>query len=174
VHTMSNGRAKNGLAARCLATGGMASRVAALGAARGWRWSGRFIGSACATMLIVAAPGSPSRFREAKTPDRSSRPHRNQGCGCHCSHCSTSGAHVSRSDVPTHDTAGPVPPPPARYVRALAWAAPTSTPTRAAGSRTAQRSPSTLSSGTSRCRTESPSWFAKQALALTGTYPSTS
>jgi hypothetical protein len=29
------------------------SSFAGLGAGRGWRWSGRFIASACATMLIV-------------------------------------------------------------------------------------------------------------------------
>ncbi len=54
---------------------------------------------------------------------------------------------------------GPVPPPPDRH----AYAAPASTPTRAAGSRTAQRSPSTRTSGTSRRRTESASWFEKHS-----------
>ena len=38
---------ENGLAARCLATGGMHSSLAGLGAARGLRRSGRFIASAC-------------------------------------------------------------------------------------------------------------------------------
>ncbi len=51
---------------RCLATGGMDSSLAGLGAARGWRRSGRFIAPACATMLIVAAG---SRFPEANPPD---------------------------------------------------------------------------------------------------------
>ena len=43
--------------------------------------------------------------------------------------------------------------------RALAYAAPTATPTRAAGSRTAQRSPSTRTSGASRRRTSSSMAF---------------
>ena len=64
-----NGLASRCLASRCLATGGMGSSLAGLGAARGWRRSCRFIASACATMMIVAAG---SRFPEAKTPDRSS------------------------------------------------------------------------------------------------------
>ena len=37
------------------ATGGMDGSFAGFGAARGWRRSGRFMASACATMLIVAA-----------------------------------------------------------------------------------------------------------------------
>ena len=61
---------------------------------------------------------------------------------------------------------GPVPPA-TGSPRALAYAAPTSAPTRAAGSRTAQRSPSTGTIGTSRRRTESPSWLEMQALTAT-------
>ncbi len=227
---------KYGLAARCLATGGMGSSIAGHGAARGWRRSGRFIASACATMLIVAAG---SRFPEANTPPARSSDAIAIGYGSRCGGrvgqsrkhdqeggvsigeagprqgrqdpwhqdcCSQSAArhaseygHARRSVVCTplctaerlaHSPrkrqnesrarqserrselrgVGPVPPA-TGSPRALEYAAPTSTPARAAGSRTAQRSPSTRTSGTSRGRTESPSWFAKQA--LTGTYPST-
>jgi hypothetical protein len=51
---------------RCLATGGMDSRLAGLGAAQWWRRSGRFVASACATMLIVAA-GLVFRKRKRQT-----------------------------------------------------------------------------------------------------------
>ena len=57
--------AKDGLAAGCLSHRGMDSSFAGLGAARGWHWSGRFITSACATMLIVAAGGA---FSGSETP----------------------------------------------------------------------------------------------------------
>ena len=53
----------------------MDSSSAGLGVAREWRWSGRFIASACSAMLIVAAG---SRFPEAKAPDRSSCSLRNR------------------------------------------------------------------------------------------------
>jgi hypothetical protein len=56
-------------AARCPATDGMDSSLAGLGAARGWRRSGRFVASACSTMLIVAAG---SRFPKANPPGRNS------------------------------------------------------------------------------------------------------
>ena len=50
-------------------------RFAGLGAARGWRLSGRFNASACATMLIVAAgvsfSGSESARQELSSPTRS-------------------------------------------------------------------------------------------------------
>ena len=65
--------AKDGLAARCLRHGGMDSSFAGLGAARGWHWSGRFITSACATMLIAAAgvlfSGSENARQELLPPD---------------------------------------------------------------------------------------------------------
>ena len=67
--------AKNGLAARCPSHGGMDSSFAGLGAARGWQWSGRFITSACATMLIVAAgvlfSGSENARQELSSPTQS-------------------------------------------------------------------------------------------------------
>ena len=59
----------------------------------------------------------------------------------------TSGAHASRSDAPSYEGLGPCTPPPDRHVLG------------------------TRMSGTSRRRTESPSWFETQA--LTGTCPST-
>ncbi len=51
----NQGREKMATQPVCLATGGMDSSFARRGAAQGWGWSGRFIASACATMLIVAA-----------------------------------------------------------------------------------------------------------------------
>ena len=66
---------KNGLAARCLTTGGMDSSFAGLGAARGWRRSGRFVAAACAAMLIVAAgvslPRSENNRQELSSPTQS-------------------------------------------------------------------------------------------------------
>ena len=75
--------AKDGLAARCLNHGGMDSSFAGLGAARGWHWSGRFITSACATMLIVAAgvlfSGSENARQKLSSPTQIA-----VGYGCHC------------------------------------------------------------------------------------------
>ena len=51
---------------RCLAAGGLDSSFAGLGAAQRWRRSGRFIASACSTMLIVAA-GLVFRKRKRQT-----------------------------------------------------------------------------------------------------------
>ncbi len=72
------------------ATGGLDSGFAGLGAARGWRWSGRFIASACATMLIVAAGVSFSVSENARQ-ELSSPTQSLWGYGCHCSHCSRCG-----------------------------------------------------------------------------------
>ena len=69
--------AKEGLAARCLSHRGMDSSFAGLGAARGWHWSGRFITSACATMLIVAAGVLFSGSENARQQIA-------MGYGCHC------------------------------------------------------------------------------------------
>ena len=77
---------KNCLAARCIATGGMESSFAGLGAARGWRLSGRFMASACAKMLIVAAC-LVFRKRTRQTAALVSGAIA-MGYGSRCSHCS--------------------------------------------------------------------------------------
>ena len=64
-------------------------------------------------------------------------------------HARTRGAHVSRSDVPSYEGSGPCPRLPDRHVL------------------------STRTSGTSRRRTQSPSWFEKQALTGTSFDPVT-
>jgi hypothetical protein len=236
---------------RCLATGGMDSSLAGLGAARGWRRSGRFIASACATMLIVAAG---SRFPEANPLDGNSDAiaiwgtaaaapgaldrvagmikktvYRSSGrrvrgeddkipaiktaapdlpldvlrnmdirvdswsapplCSANAlrisrrmrtlahqlyswrkraAHARTSGAHVSRNDAPSNEQLGPCPLPPDRHARSHRQHRLLHLLVRRVRV-TAQRSPSSRTSGTSRRRTESASWFEKQALA--GTCP---
>ena len=54
--------------------GGLDSSFAGLGAARGWRWSGRFVASACATMLVAAGvsfSGSENARQELSAPTQS-------------------------------------------------------------------------------------------------------
>jgi hypothetical protein len=80
---------------------GLDSSLAGLGAARGWRRSCRFIASACAPMLIVAAG---SRFPEANPPDGNSYPPDAIaiGYGCRC------GGRVGQSRRHEHDQEGGV------------------------------------------------------------------
>ena len=233
--------AKNGLAARRLATGCVDSRFAGLSAARGCCWSGRFIALACATLIVAAgvsfsgiepatqelsspmpspwgtvspaaaaaaaadaldrvagmikkavyrSSGRRVRGEDDNTPAiRTVAPdlpldlHRNMDlrvdpwsaptCAppnaalrIRPAHARTSGAHVSRSEVPSYKGLDPSP----RY-RVATRARICSTDFYTYRFEDAQRSPSTRTSGTSRRRTESASWFEMQA--LTGTYPST-
>ena len=83
-------------------------------------------------------------------------------------HARTSGAHVSRNDAPSNEQLGPCPLPPDRHARSHRQHRLLHLLVRRVRV-TAQRSPSSRTSGTSRRRTESASWFEKQALA--GTCP---